>query len=153
MIEIIRTNSENPYFIELVRQLDKSLAILDGDEHAFYAQFNTLEKIKYALVAYTNEMPVGCGAIREKHKGAVEIKRMYVVPEKRGLGIATTIVKALEIWANELSFDTCVLETGKRQIEAVNLYKKLGYSIIPNFHPYENMDNSICFEKKIKEKK
>ena len=78
MIQIKRTNSENRDFIELVRNLDADLAEKDGDEHSFYAQFNKIDKIKFVAVAYENEKPVGCGAIKEYEPNTMEIKRMYV---------------------------------------------------------------------------
>ena len=64
MINVIRTDSENQDFIELIKYLDADLAKRDGNDHAFYAQFNKVDKIKYAIVAYENGIPVGCGAIK-----------------------------------------------------------------------------------------
>jgi len=102
MIRIIRTSSENPDFIELVKKLDLDLAERDGSEHAFYAQYNKIDKIKYAVVAYEDERPVGCGAIREYEPNVMEVKRMYTSPESRGHGIATLVLNELEDWATEL---------------------------------------------------
>jgi putative acetyltransferase len=149
MINCIRTNSENEDFRRLVSKLDKDLSIRDGADHSFYAQFNKIDMIKYAIVAYDDAAAIGCGAIKKFSPDSMEIKRMYVVPGKRGQGIASVILKALEIWAGELNFHTCKLETGKKQPEAIALYKKNGYQIIPNFGQYINVDNSICFEKSI----
>jgi hypothetical protein len=59
MIKIVRTVAENPDFMKLVKQLDADLAVTDGDEHAFYNQFNKLDAIKYVLLAYENETAVG----------------------------------------------------------------------------------------------
>ena len=149
MIEIIRTNSEDADFIDLVKQLDADLAKRDGDDHPFYAQFNKIDAIKYAVVAYEDERPVGCGAIKEFSAGTMEVKRMYVIPGSRGKGIAARILEALENWAAELSYKKCVLETGKKQPEAIHLYKKNGYGPIPNYGQYANVENSLCFEKKL----
>jgi|ERR1022692_5116294 putative acetyltransferase len=152
MISCIRTDSENESFQKLVRDLDTDLKIRDGEEdHSFYSQFNKIDKIKYAIVAFDNEMPVGCGSIKEYTPGTIEVKRMYVLLNRRGQGIASTILKELEQWAIELNFSKCVLETGKRQPEAIGLYKKNGYKMIPNFGQYENVGNSVCFEKKLTE--
>jgi len=74
---------------------------------------------------------------------------MYVYPKSRGKGIATAILNELEKWAFELPFKKCVLETGKRQQEAIELYKKNGYKIIPNYGQYVGIENSICFEKEL----
>jgi GNAT superfamily N-acetyltransferase len=150
MIRIIRTDSDNEDFINLVKYLDADLAERDGNDHSFYAQFNKIDKIKYVAVAYENSKPVGCGAIKEYAPNTMEIKRMYTSPESRSKGIATKILKELELWANELSYEKCILETGKRQPEAIGLYKKNGYKLIPNYGQYAEIENSLCFEKVFK---
>jgi GNAT superfamily N-acetyltransferase len=152
MINITRTNSDDPDFIKLVKLLDADLAKRDGKDHSFYAQFNQIDSIKYVAVAYENEEPIGCGAIKEYESDTVEIKRMYVSPESRDKGIATKILSELENWAAELSFAKCILETGKKQPEAVRLYEKNGYKLIPNYGQYAGVENSLCFEKNINQK-
>lgn len=150
MIKLIRTNSENTDFIELVRHLDADLAERDGSEHAFYAQFNKIAKIKHVVVAYEDGTPIGCGAIKEYETGTMEVKRMYTTPASRGKGIASRVLSELECWAAEMSCQKCVLETGIKQPEAIALYKKNGYQIIPNYGQYIEVDNSLCFEKLLK---
>jgi GNAT superfamily N-acetyltransferase len=147
VIKCIRTNSENTDFQKLVSELDSDLKIRDGDEHSFYDQFNKIENIKFVIVAYEDEIPVGCGAIKEYSPDTMEIKRMYVQVNKRGKGIASIVLKELEKWASELNFRKCILETGKKQTEAISLYEKKGYREISNYGQYENMTNSVCFEK------
>lgn len=150
MINCFRTNSESNDFQNLVRELDADLRIRDGEEHAFYSQFNKIDKLKYVIVAYDNGIPVGCGAIKEYSPGTMEVKRMYVLPDRRGQGIASLILKQLELWAIEINSDRCVLETGLKQPEAIALYNKNGYIIIPNYGQYANAINSVCFEKILK---
>jgi putative acetyltransferase len=150
MVKIIRTDSGNQDFIKLVKYLDAYLAEKDGHDHSFYAQFNKIDKIKCVVVAYENDKPVGCGSIKEYRSNTVEIKRMYTLPESRGKGIATKVLNELEIWATELGYEKCILETGKRQPEAADLYKKNGYTLIPNYGQYVGIENSLCFEKEIK---
>lgn len=147
MVTLKRTNSDDIDFINLVTLLDQDLAIRDGEDHAFYNQFNKTDKIKHVLVYYENGIPVGCGAFREKEPGTTEIKRMYVHPDYRKKGIASAVLAALEIWAKEVGYTYTILETGKNQPEAINLYQKLNYIIIPNYPPYEKMDNSVCMKK------
>ena len=101
MFKLIRTNSDHPDFRKLVVLLDHDLAIRDGAEHAFYAQFNKIDLIRHAVVAYQNNEAVGCGAFKEFEKDAVEIKRMFVQPPHRGKGIAAIILQELEQWAAE----------------------------------------------------
>ena len=150
MLHIVRTNSENPDFISLVKLLDAELAERDGKDHPFYAQFNKIDDIKYTVVAYENEKPVSCGAIKEYNPNTMEIKRMYTLPEFRGKGIATKVLIELEKWVNELGYEKCILETGEKQPEAIALYKKNGYKLIPNFGQYAEVENSVCFEKEMK---
>lgn len=150
MLKIIITNSDNPDFITLVKLLDAELAERDGEDHPFYAQFNKIDDIKYALVAYENDKPVSCGAIKEYDSNTMEIKRMYTLPEFRGKGIATRVLIELEKWTNKLGYEKSILETGKKQPEAIALYKKNGYKLIPNFGQYTGVENSVCFEKEMK---
>jgi GNAT superfamily N-acetyltransferase len=150
MINLIRTNSENNDFTELVKLLDAELAERDGIDHSFYAQFNKVDKIKHVVLAYDNGMAIGCGAIKEFTANAMEVKRMYVSPGNRGKRIATQILSELENWAGEMSFTKCVLETGKRQPEAIALYKLNGYRLVPNWGQYAGVENSLCFEKQLK---
>jgi GNAT superfamily N-acetyltransferase len=130
-----------------VKFLDAELAVADGEEHLFYSQFNKLDKIRYVVLAFEDEKAVGCGALKEYDSNTMEIKRMFVSTSGRGRGIATGILTELEKWAHELSFGKCILETGKKQPEAIGLYKKNGYTLIPNYGQYEGIENSLCFEK------
>lgn len=147
MITIKRTNSTDKNFQELVKALDLELKIRDGADHSFYHQFNSIDTLKYVMVAYQEHKPVGCGAIKEYSGNIMEIKRMFVPETERGKGIATALLKEVETWAKELAVKKCILETGKNQPEAIALYKKCGYAIIPNYGQYENVSNSVCFEK------
>lgn len=146
-INFIKTDSENADFRLLVTELDADLKIRDGADHGFYSQFNRIAAIKHVIVACIEDKPVGCGAFKPYADDAVEIKRMYVPPLERGKGIASAILSELEAWAASLDYKRCVLETGKKQPEAIQLYKKNGYSIIANYGQYENVENSVCFEK------
>ncbi|WP_369996261.1 GNAT family N-acetyltransferase [Winogradskyella sp.] len=149
MIKLVRTDSTNVDFIGLVKQLDAYLKITDGDEHDFYNQFNGLENINHVIVAYDNELAVGCGAFKPYTDSKAEIKRMYTKPEMRGKGIARKILDELEKWAMELGFEFTILETGKRQFEAVKFYQKSNYNSIPKYGQYKAMENSLCFEKQL----
>ena len=149
MTHLERTTSKNEDFVKLVSLLDEDLAIRDGDEHVFFAQFNKIDKLQYVVVAYTGGQPVGCGAIKPFDEKTTEVKRMFVLPTERGKGIATKILYELESWAGELGYKKCILETGKKQPEAIGLYKRNGYSIISNYGQYEGVENSVCFEKLI----
>ncbi len=149
MLQLIRCSSDNADFQTLVRALDADLAIRDGAEHAFYAQFNKIDTIQHALVAYQDQTPVGCGAFKPFDDTSVEVKRMYVPEHLRGQGIAASVLAELEAWAKELNYKRCVLETGLKQPEAIALYTKCNYQRIPNYGQYAGVENSVCFEKMI----
>jgi len=146
---LIRTDSDNSDFRELVKLLDADLAIRDGVEHSFYAQFNKIDKIREVVVVYENNQAVGCGAFKEFAPKVAEIKRMYVRENMRGRGIAGEILAELENWAKGLNFTECILETGLKQPEAIALYRKSGYEIIPNYGQYIGVENSVCMRKVI----
>lgn len=148
MIKLLRTDSGHPDFIRLVGLLDAELAVIDGEEHAFYHQFNKVDAIKYALVAYHDGQALACGALKAYDAQSMEVKRMYTLPGARGKGVASSVLTGLETWARELGFEKCVLETGIRQPDAIRLYTKNGYAVIPNYGQYAGVENSVCFEKK-----
>ena len=147
MLTLLRTNSNNPHFKTLVKLLDADLQKRDGDEHAFYAQFNKIDTIKNVVVGFIENVAVGIGAFRKYDESSVEIKRMYVQPECRGKGYAGNILNELEQWATENNYTSAILETGKKQPEAIALYKKNGYEIIPSYGQYLHVENSVCMMK------
>lgn len=149
MSTLRRTNSDDLDFQKLVIELDKVLAVLDGDDHSFYAQYNKLNAIKHVVVLYENDIPVGCGAIKEYDENTMEVKRMFVDPAQRGKGLATVVLLELEKWAKELGYKKCILETGKKQVDAVRLYEKNNYMLMVNYGQYAGVEYSLCFEKKL----
>ncbi len=142
-----RTDSTDPDFISLVRLLDAELAERDGADHAFYAQFNKIDLIRNAIVATVDGEAAGCGAFKIFDAQTVEVKRMFTLPERRGMGLAAAVLTELESWAAELGFARAVLETGEKQPEAIALYLKSGYRRIANYGQYAGVENSLCFEK------
>ena len=150
MTQVVKCDSSNKDFIHLVKLLDADLALRDGEDHAFYSQYNKIDMINHALVLYIDQQPVSIGAIKEFDSENMEVKRMYTLPDFRGQGLAKIVLLELENWAHELGYKKCVLETGKRQPEAISLYKKNGYSAIPNYGQYIGVENSMCFEKQLK---
>jgi len=149
MIRLKHTDKENEDFKNLVILLNAELKIIDGEEHGFYNQFNSTESLNHVLIVYVNDDPLACGALRKRNHETMEIKRMYTAQEARGQGLASIVVHGLEKWAKELGYLNCVLETGKRQLAAIALYEKNGYHKIPNYEPYENVDNSVCYGKEL----
>ena len=143
----IRTDFKDAHFKFLVGKLDAELEQRDGTEHEFYDQYNGITGLQFVVVGYVGTEPVGCGALKPFSLDSFEVKRMFVLPSFRGLGVAGRILHELEVWAFESGATRCVLETGKRQPEAIAFYRKSGYSVIGNYGPYLGIENSVCFEK------
>lgn len=148
-VSIHKVTATNAEFTQLVKELDAYLKITDGEEHAFYNQFNTVDVLQHIIILKINNTAVGCGALKKYNTTTAEIKRMYVKPAHRGKKLAQKIMKALEDKAKELGYKSCILETGIRQKEAVAFYNKCNYVQIPQYGQYKGMENSICFEKQL----
>ena len=146
----VRTDFANADFLRLVEQLDDYLRITDGDDHAFYAAFNTVDALRHVVVFYDGATPAGCAAMKPLAPDTMEIKRMFVAPAYRGRGIAAVILAELERWAHESGFTRFVLETGIRQTAAIRLYEKSGFATIPNYGQYIGIAQSLCFGKAIR---
>ncbi len=148
MVYIVRSDANNSDFKTLVALLNADLAERDGEDHPL-ARFNKIDGIKYVVLAYEDQKPLGCGAISEYDADTMEIKRVYVSHGFRGKGIATRVLSELEKWANELSYSRCILVTGTNQPEAYGFYRKNGYSHVPNYGPLAKIKDCLCFAKKI----
>lgn len=149
MINLLKTNSTNPDFKQCIAELDRDLWNRYDDLQAEYDGHNILDYIETVVVAYQNDEAVGAACFKKFDDQSVEIKRMYVKPANRGQGVAYAILNELEEWAKDLNFTFAILETGTKQHEAINLYKKAGYSITENYEPYVNMEHSICMKKRL----
>ena len=149
MISIKKTTSDNLDFNDLTRLFDDYLVIIDGEEKDFFAQYNQIY-LEHVIVYYENKMALGCGAFKEYEPKVAEIKRMFVLPEQRGKGIAVAILNELEDWAKAKGYHSCILETSIRLESAIALYKKSGYEVIPNYGQYIGVESSVCMKKMIK---
>lgn len=147
MLKLIRTDAENADLLSLIALLDEELKHRDGEDHYFFAQFNKLAGVLGVVVACLDDRAVGCGAFKRHSDDVAEIKRMFVLPDHRGKRIAGEILDELETWAIESGFQSCVLETGFKQPEAIALYKRSGYEVIPNYGPYADVGTSVCMRK------
>jgi GNAT superfamily N-acetyltransferase len=107
------------------------------------------ENIDLFLVAVDDATgrPLGCGALRRLDPATVEVKRMYVVPESRGSGVATGLLRELEEAARQRGWATVRLETGPAQPDAMRFYEREGYHRIPLFGAYVGSELSVCYER------
>jgi putative acetyltransferase len=149
MIQIVRCDTENTDFKDLIYQLDLDLNNRYGELQIEYDKYNKIELIDAVVIAYDDTNPVGCGCFKKYSDITAEIKRMFVKKDYRGKGVAKLILDNLENWAKDKNFKKVILETGKKQVEAIKFYTKLSYKPIDNFGQYIGNDNSLCMLKEI----
>jgi putative acetyltransferase len=101
------------------------------------------------LVAFVDGAAAGCGAVRRRDHDRMEIKRMYVRPAHRGLGLGRRLLEELARWAHAHGATSLVLETGDQQPEALGLYERFGFVRVPCFDEYAAAPNSLCYEKRL----
>lgn len=148
-INLLRTTSANPHFRGLVRLLDLEQRVMYAELMDMYDAHNVIKQLDTVVVAYLNDVPIGCGCFKPFDEEAVEVKRMFVYADARGKGISKLILGELETWAHELGFAYTVLETGSKNISAQHLYRKSGYAEIPKYVPYVDLPDSICMRKRL----
>jgi len=107
---------------------------LDGDTMPRAGQAELSPPGGAFMVGYDGETPVCCGGVKRLDEGTCEIKKMYVVPERRGTGVARKLLHALEAKARELGYSTARLDTGPKQLSARGLYEDEGYAEIADFN-------------------
>jgi putative acetyltransferase len=149
MIDLKRTDSRDADFQILIAELDANLREIYDRLMDVYDPHNLIEELDTIVIAYQDGEPVGCGCFKHFNDDAAEIKRMFVRKSCRGKGISGLILAELEAWAKEKRFIVAVLETGERNLEALGLYRKAGYSPMPNYGPYVNLKSSFCFRKRL----
>jgi len=138
---------------------DSQMLIAELEEHLapFYPATSrhgySVEKLIKQGVAFfvirQDGIPAGCGGVQFFGTEYGELKRMFVRPEFRGLGLAKLMVEHLEAYTREHQIKTLRLETGIHQLEAIGLYERMGFKSIPPFGDYVDDPLSKFFEKKI----
>ena len=146
---IIRVDNGNRDFQKLIVSLDEDLTRRYGPIQKHFAQFNKVDCIQDVVVVYAEGTPVGCGAFKPYDTETVEFKRIFVSAEYRRQGLAGMILRELEMMATAKGFRSAILETGVLQPEAIQLYRKAGFEIIPNYEPYTESTNSVCMRKRL----
>lgn len=149
VVKVVQTTSENSDFLSLIKTFDEYLWERYPELKTNYWGNNIIELNRNVVVIYLDEKPVACGCFKKYDKNTIEIKRMFVSPEARGLGLAHRVLQELELWAKQLNYSVSVLETLHKQQEAINLYQKVGYAIVDNYGPYIGLDKSVCMKKEI----
>jgi ribosomal protein S18 acetylase RimI-like enzyme len=101
------------------------------------------------IIAYIDNIAVGCAGLKEYSETDAEIKRVWVEPEYRRQHIAEDMMKMLEELAKKMQFQRTVLQTREAMEGAVSLYEKLGYYRINNYPPYDKLDGAVCYAKNL----
>lgn len=146
-LEILKTDSRNVDFINLVKLLDADLEERYGKLQKQYERHNKLDTINDVIIIYKEKVAAACGAFKKFDADSVELKRIFVTKELRRQGLAKLIITELEVLARSKGYKYAVLETGIKQQEAINLYKSIGYNVICNYEPYKENPNSVCMKK------
>lgn len=101
------------------------------------------------FVARQDDIPAGCGGVQFFGREYGELKRMFVRPQFRGLGLAKLMLAHLEQYTRDHNIKILRLETGIHQKEAIGLYERMGFQSIPPFGDYVDDPLSKFFEKQI----
>lgn len=150
-MQIKVTDGQDKDFIQLCHALDRFLNDLVGGEEnrAQYIPYNALNDIHDVLVAYENNIPIGCASFKKYDDKSAEVKRVFVKEEYRGKQIGRQLMESLEQLARDKGYSCLILESGEPLVAAMRLYRSLGYKVIPNYGQYVNMTDSVCMEKKL----
>ncbi len=146
-LKVVKTDNQNVDFIELTELLDQALQANNGESQNEYNQYNKLDHIRDVVVIYKDNKPVACGAFKAFDSDTAEVKRVFVKADFRGQGISKLLIRQLEEMIKGKGYKFAVLETGVKQKEAIGLYTRMGYEIIPNYEPYVGMIESVCMKK------
>lgn len=146
---LLRTNSDNPDFHTLTGKLDTELCRIYNTNPEDYEEYNRITNLNTVVIAYENQEAIACGCFKVFDDNTIEIKRMFVDDKQRKKGIAAAILAELETWGKELGYTASVLETGKGQPHAIKLYQKHGYQITENYNKNDDLDISVCLEKRL----
>ena len=150
-IDLRRDSISSRAAVALIQALDAELLALypeEGTVDYFRLDAAEVEPGRGAFfVAYAGQKPVACGAIRMLDGETAELKRMYVDRTARRRGLGRRLLAALEAEARGLGARRIVLETGRRQPEAVGPYAGAGFGEIPAFGEYEDSSSSLFMGK------
>ncbi|SHJ32503.1 GNAT family N-acetyltransferase [Propionispora hippei] len=151
-MKFIYTDGRNQDFVKLCQLLDDYLNELAGGEanRQQYIPYNTLDAIRDVVLAYDDSSsPIGCASFKFYDNKVAEVKRVFVKSEYRGKGISKELMRLLEARAKEKGYNILLLETGASLVEAMGLYRSLGYGIMQNYGQYKDLQESICMQKNL----
>lgn len=148
-IEYIWTNGENKDFKKFYRITEEYYSKLVGgiQNRSAFLPYNMSECVTDVVVAYYNDIAIGCAGLKKYSDTDVEIKRVWVEPDYRGNHIATCLMEILENHAKKQGYQRIILQTRKIMTDALRLYSKCGYCQTDNYPPYDKLEGAICLAK------
>lgn len=149
--EYIWTDGSNPDFAALSQLMEDYYNQLVGgvEKRISFIPHNTLDDIHNVLMVYSEGKPIASAAFKEYDASTVEVKRVWVCREYRGRHISRTMMELLEKRAKEMGYTRAILQTREQCVEAVSLYTKIGYFRAANYPPYDEMEQAVCYAKKL----
>jgi putative acetyltransferase len=147
-VTISTESPRQPDIVRLVEELDAYLTGLYPPESNHLLDIETLARpdIRF-LVARLDGAAMGCVALRVDPEGWGEVKRLYVPPRARGLGLGRRLLADLEAQARRERLTLLRLETGTHQPEALGLFRATGFREIAAFGDYAPDPLSVFMEK------
>jgi putative acetyltransferase len=147
---ITQERPDTPDAIGLITELEAHLEARYPSEsrHGLSVERLLAEDVAFFLLR-TDGIPAGCGGIKLVGSEYGEIKRMYVRPQFRGIGLAKLMLRHLAAYAQAHRINLLRLETGIHQREAIRLYEGFGFYRIPPFGPYTDDPLSRCYEMRL----
>jgi len=134
----------------LIDELETHLAPLYPQENRFgYSVDKLIQQGVAFFIARQDGVPAGCGGVQFFGTEYGELKRMFVRPQFRGLGLGKLMLEHLENHTREHNIPLLRLETGIHQKEAIGLYERMGYTSCPPFGDYIATPLNVFFEKRI----
>ena len=141
--------ASSPDFRMLAAKLDAYYFELVGDIQNRYAEVNRPENMTALAVAYEDGVPIACGAWKRIDGATAELKRLYVLPEYRRRGAASSLIAALEADAAAAGICRMILETAVDTADSHKLYLSAGYRIMDYYGSPAGAENCLCFHKKL----
>lgn len=146
IISIRETDINSADAKELLGELNAKLTVITGDDGTVHFKSQDVTTLRSVfLVAYVNDVPYGCGALRELSADTAEVKRVYA--RSNSVGIGSHILKALEKNAQKMGYHKLLLETRVQNTTAISFYNRNGYVHCENYGVYIGETHSYCFRK------
>ena len=150
-VRLVKVYYDHKDFIKLCGELDSylNMAIGGEDKREKYKKYNHLDTMDYVVLAYAEDIAVGCAALRRYSDTEIEVKRVFLQDAYRGRNIGGMLLQNLIDKAEKLGFDRMILETGLFLDASVRLYRRFGFERISNYGDYQNMEESYCMGREI----